>query len=61
MITAVTEIRKPGIIYFYKHNTTMFPDGSEVKMNNNLEEAVAIFEEDKAKGLIVDYRIHYKY
>ena len=61
MIIAITEIRRSGVIYYYKRNFTMFPDGSEIKMENDLTEAAKIMEEDRVKGLIVDYRLHYKY
>lgn len=61
MIYQITEIRKSGIIYVYKQNSIMYPDGREIKIENDLTEALKQMEEDKKKGFIKDFRVSYKY
>lgn len=61
MIYQITEIRSSGIIYVYKQNSIMYPDGSEIKADNDLNEALKQMEEDKKEGFIKDFRVSYKY
>ncbi len=61
MIYQITEISRKGVVYVYTRNSIMYPDGSEVKCENDLEEAVRQFESDKKAGLIEDFRVSYKY
>lgn len=61
MIYQITEIRDTGIIYVYRQNSIMYPDGSEIKCQNDLTEALKQMEEDKKEGFIKDFRVSYKY
>jgi len=39
----------------------MYPDGREIKIENDLTEALKQMEEDKKEGFIKDFRVSYKY